>query len=134
MYATWQDISNLKKFGKGLSKATTNKTIINMTPEEDAIDIWAEASVAGIDKYFKGSSEHKTQFWTAGAGWYAKHLKDEQLDLISYLHHLIERIKLAQILATMMEEEEISLHHAARLLHNLVSDKPPQGIKKQTHD
>jgi hypothetical protein len=106
----------------------------NMTPEEDALDIWNEASIAGLDKYFKGSAEHKTQFWTAGAGWYAKNLKDEQLDLISYLHHLIERIKLVQLLAKMMEEEEVSLRHAARLLQNLVSDNPPESIPKQSHD
>ena len=105
-----------------------------MTPEEDAFDIWKEASVAGIDKYFKGSDEHKTQFWTAGAGWYAKNLKDEQLDLISYLHHLIDRIKLIQLLADMMEEEEISIGHASRLLKNLVSDNPPQPFHKQSHD
>ena len=116
------------------SKPSESLEKSDMTPEQDALDIWGEASVSGIDKYFKGSAEHNTQFWTAGAGWYAKNLKDEQLDLISYLHHLMERIKLIQLLADMMEEEEISLSHASRLLKNLVSDNPPEPFQKQSHD
>ena len=40
-----------------------------MTPEQDAFDIWSKAGSAGMDKYLTGSEEHKTQFWTAGAGW-----------------------------------------------------------------
>jgi hypothetical protein len=106
----------------------------DMTPEHDALNIWEKAFSAGYDKYLKGSKEHKTQFWTAGAGWYAKNLKDEQLDLISYLHHLTERIKLMQMLADMMEEQEISLRDAATLLKNLTSDNPPKRLSKQSND
>lgn len=120
--------------GQFKNPKTKNLKKNKMTPEQDALDIWSEATVAGLDKYFKGSAEHKTQFWTAGAGWYARNLKDEQLDLISYLHHLTERIKLMQMLAQMMEDEEISLRDSSRLLKNLVSDQPPQEIKKQSND
>jgi hypothetical protein len=105
-----------------------------MTPEQDACDIWSKAASAGMDKYLTGSEEHKTQFWTAGAGWYAKNLHDEQLDLISYLHHLTERIKLCQLLAKMMQDEEVSLRDAAILLNNLVSDTPPQKLPKISND
>ena len=106
----------------------------DMTPEQDAFDIWSKATSAGFDKYIKGSEEHKTQFWTAGAGWYAKNLKDEQLDLISYLHHLTERVKLCQLLAKMMRDEEVSLRDASTLLENLVSDRPPQSLPNQSND
>jgi len=106
----------------------------NMNPEQDAFDIWSKAGTAGMNKYLAGSREHKTQFWTAGAGWYAKNLRDEQLDLISYLHHLSERIKLMQLLANMMEDEEVSLRDAATLLKNLCSDCPPQSLPHQSHD
>jgi hypothetical protein len=116
------------------SKPSESPKPSDMTPEQDALDIWSEASVSGIDKYFKGSAEHNSKFWTAGAGWYAKNLKDEQLDLISYLHHLMERIKLIQLLADMMEDDEISLRDASRLLKNLVSDSPPESFSKQSHD
>jgi hypothetical protein len=106
----------------------------NMNPEQDAFEIWAKAGSAGYDKYIKGSAEHKTQFWTAGAGWYAKELRDEQLDLISYLHHLTERIKLVQLLADMMEEEEVSLRDAATIIKNLMSDEPPKRLPHQSND
>ena len=122
------------RFKNPKPKQKENLEISDMTPEEDAWNIWEKAFFDGKDKYIKGSQEHKTQFWTAGAGWYAKNLKDEQLDLISYLHHLIDRIKLVQLLADMMEQEEISMSHAARLLKNLVSDNPPEAIQKQSHD
>lgn len=105
-----------------------------MNPEEDAFDIWSDASACGIDKYLKGSREHKTQFWTGGAGWYAKNLKEEQLDLISYLYHLTDRVKAIQSLAIMMEEEEVSLRDAATILKNLSSDTPPQSLPKNSHD
>jgi len=106
----------------------------DMTPEQDAFDIWSKATSAGFDKYIKGSEEHKTQFWTAGAGWYAQNLKDEQLDLISYLHHLTERVKLCHLLAKMMRDEEVSLRDASTLLENLVSDRPPQSLPNQSND
>ena len=105
-----------------------------MTPEQDAFDIWSKAGSAGMEKYRKGNAEHKTDFWTAGAGWYAQNLKDEQLDLISYLHHLTERIKTCQMLAKMMADEEISLKDAATLLNNLVSNLPPKKSGHQFHD
>jgi len=105
-----------------------------MTPEEDAYDIWDEAFISGYAKYIKGSKEHKTQFWTAGAGWYASNLKEEQLDLISYLHHLSERIQMMQSLVIMMEEEEVSLRDAATILKTLCSDSPPKGLPKQSND
>jgi len=105
-----------------------------MTPEQDAFDIWSKAGSAGMEKYIKGSKEHGTQFWTAGAGWYAQNLRDEQLDLISYLHHLHQRIKLCQLLAKMMAEEEVSLRDASILLSNLVSDNPPQPLPHQSND
>ena len=72
------------------SRPKQNSNINKMTPEQDAFDIWSKAGSAGMEKYRKGNAEHKTDFWTAGAGWYAQNLKDEQLDLISYLHHLTE--------------------------------------------
>ena len=115
-------------------KATENPKDFEMTPEQDAFDIWSKAGSAGMNKYLVGNNEHKTQFWTAGAGWYAKNLRDEQLDLISYLHHLSERIKLMQLLAKMMEDEEVSLRDAATLLKNLCSDCPPQSLPHQSHD
>lgn len=105
-----------------------------MTPNQDAFNIWSKAGSAGMNKYLTGSEEHKTQFWTAGAGWYAKNLHDEQLDLISYLHHLTERIKLCQLLSKMMEDEEVSLRDAAIFLNNLVSDAPPQKLPKISND
>jgi hypothetical protein len=105
-----------------------------MTPEEDAAKIWSEAYYHGVNKYISGSKEHKSQFWTAGAAWYANNLRDEQLDLISYLHHLSERIKLIELLANMMGEEEISLRDASTLLKNLVVDKPPQSLQNQSND
>lgn len=105
-----------------------------MTPNQDAFNIWSKAGSAGMNKYLTGSEEHKTQFWTAGAGWYAKNLHDEQLDLISYLHHLTERIKLCQLLSKMMKDEEVSLRDAAILLNNLVSDAPPQKLPKISND
>ena len=105
-----------------------------MTPETDAAKIWSDAYHYGVNKYISGSNEHKSQFWTAGAGWYAKNLRDEQLDLISYLHHLSDRIKLIELLAKMMEEEEISLRDASLLLKNLVADRPPQSLPHQSND
>lgn len=106
----------------------------SMNPENDAAKIWSEAYHHGVNKYISGSKEHKSQFWTAGAAWYAKNLRDEQLDLISYLHHLSERIKLIDLLASMMEEEEISLRDASALLKNLVADRPPQSLPHQSND
>jgi hypothetical protein len=115
-------------------KRKKNLKNFEMNPEEDAFNIWSKAGSAGMDKYLKGSREHGTQFWTAGAGWYAKNLRDEQLDLISYLYHLHERVRLCQLLAKMMAEEEVSLRDAATLLSNLVSDQPPQKLPKPSHD
>lgn len=106
----------------------------NMTPEDDAFDIWTKAGSAGMHKYLKGSNEHKSQFWTAGAGWYAQNLRDEQLDLISYLHHLSERINSLQVLALMMENDDVSLRDAAIILKTLVSDKAPQNLPHQSND
>jgi len=106
----------------------------NMNPEDDAFDIWTKAGSAGMHKYLNGSKEHKSQFWTAGAGWYAANLRDEQLDLISYLHHLTERIKSLQVLAMMMEEDNVSLRDAAIILKTLVSDKAPQNLPHQSND
>jgi hypothetical protein len=34
----------------------------------------------------------------------------------------------------MMEEEEISLRDASRLLKNLVADRPPQSLPHQSND
>ena len=116
------------------SRPKQNSDINKMTPEQDAFDIWSKAGSAGMEKYRKGNAEHKTDFWTAGAGWYAQNLKDEQLDLISYLHHLTERIKTCQMLAKMMADEEISLKDAATLLNNLVSSLPPKKSGHQFHD
>jgi len=132
-------ICDLPELVMGLFKSPKQKQkesleVSNMTPEEDAWNIWEKAFFDGKDKYIKGSKEHKTQFWTAGAGWYAKNLKDEQLDLISYLHHLTERVKLCQLLAKMMKDEEVSLRDAATLLENLVSDRPPQSLPHQSND
>ena len=128
----------IKAIAKFLSnsfcKEKENLTDPIMTPEQDAFNIWSKAGSAGMNKYLAGSEEHKTQFWTAGAGWYAKNLHDEQLDLISYLHHLTERIKLCQLLADMMKDEEVSLRDAAILLNNLVSDAPPQKLPKISND
>jgi hypothetical protein len=106
----------------------------NMNAEQDAFDIWSKAGSAGMEKYRKGNAEHKTEFWTAGAGWYAANLKDEQLDLISYLHHLTERIKTCQLLAKMMADDEVSLRDAATLLSNLVSDNAPNASVHQSND
>ena len=116
------------------SRPKQNSDINKMTPEQDAFDIWSKAGSAGMEKYRKGNAEHKTDFWTAGAGWYAQNLKDEQLDLISYLHHLTERIKTCQMLAKMMADEEISLKDSATLLNNLVSSLPPKKSGHQFHD
>ena len=123
--------SNQKTYGKDSYHQSNLKY---MTPETDAAKIWSDAYHYGVNKYISGSNEHKSQFWTAGAGWYAKNLRDEQLDLISYLHHLSERIKLIELLAKMMEEEEISLRDASRLLKNLVADRPPQSLPHQSND
>jgi len=105
-----------------------------MNPQEDAFEIWQDASTSGIAKYHKGSKEHKTQFWTAGAGWYAQNLKDEQLDLISYLYHLSERINSIQLLAQMMEEDNVSLRDAATILKELCSNNAPKKISYQSND
>jgi len=105
-----------------------------MTPQEDAEEIWSDASISGIEKYIAGSQEHRTQFWTAGAGWYAKNLKDEQLDLISYLYHLNKRISICKSLARMMEDEEVSLRDAAKLLKTLMSDNPPKKLSRTSND
>jgi len=115
-------------------KEKENLELNDMNAEQDAFDIWSKAGSAGLEKYRKGQAEHRTQFWTAGAGWYAQNLRDEQLDLISYLHHLDKRIKLCQLLSKMMAEEEVSLRDAATLLDNLVSDRPPQSLPKQSND
>ena len=69
-----------------------------MNAEQDAFEIWSKAGSNGLQKYKVGQVEHKTQFWTAGAGWYAENLRDEQLDLISYNHHLIERLNPCRLL------------------------------------
>jgi len=126
-------LESAMEFLKG-SSPKQNSDINKMTPEQDAFDIWSKAGSAGMEKYRKGNAEHKTDFWTAGAGWYAQNLKDEQLDLISYLHHLTERIKTCQMLAKMMADEEISLKDAAKLLNNLVSSLPPKKSGHQFHD
>jgi len=105
-----------------------------MNPEQDAFEIWAKAGSAGYDKYIKGSAEHKTQFWTAGAKFYADNLQEEQLDLISYLHHLRVRLDQIQVLSTMMEEEEISLKDASIILKKLVSSNPPSLMPPRKHD
>ena len=115
-------------------KQKENSEINNMNAEQDAFDIWSKAGTAGMEKYKKGQKEHKSDFWTAGAGWYAENLKDEQLDLISYLHHLMERIKTCQMLAKMMEANEVSLKDAAVLLNNLVSNLPPRKRSNKIHD
>lgn len=105
-----------------------------MNPEQDAFEIWAKAGSAGYDKYIKGSREHRTQFWTAGAAWYANELRDEQLDLVSYLHHLLQRIQSASLLAEMMQEEEVSLRDAATILKKLMSSEAPESLPKQSND
>ena len=115
-------------------KEKENLELNDMNAEQDAFDIWSKAGSAGLEKYRKGQAEHRTQFWTAGAGWYAQNLKDEQLDLISYLHHLTERVKLCHLLAKMMRDEEVSLRDASTLLENLVSDRPPQSLPNQSND
>jgi hypothetical protein len=110
------------------------KIITTMNAEQDAFEIWSKAGSSGLKKYNTGQVEHKTQFWTAGAGWYAENLRDEQLDLISYNHHLIERLKSMQTLAEMMEEEEVSLRDAATILKELSSNHPPRPYSHQSND
>ena len=105
-----------------------------MNAEQDAFEIWSKAGSAGLEKYRKGQAEHKTDFWTAGAGWYAENLRDEQLDLISYLHHLIERIDSIQVLAEMMENDDVSLRDAATILKQLTSSNPPHKASHQSND
>jgi len=106
----------------------------NMNAEQDAFEIWSKAGSAGLEKYRKGQAEHRTDFWTAGAGWYANNLRDEQLDLVSYLHHLIERIDSMQVLAEMMENEDVSLRDAATILKQLTSSNPPNKACHQSND
>lgn len=121
-------------FRKPKPKQKNQPENFKMNAEQDAFDIWSKAGSAGMDKYRKGNAEHKTEFWTAGAGWYAANLRDEQLDLISYLHHLTERIKTCQLLAKMMADDEVSLRDAATLLSNLVSDNAPNALVHQSND
>jgi hypothetical protein len=106
----------------------------DMNAEQDAWEIWEKASENGRQKYTKGQTEHNTQFWTGGAGWYAKSLREEQLDSISYGHHLMERIQSIQTLAEMMEEGEVSLRDAATILKELVSSNPPKPYAHQSND
>lgn len=105
-----------------------------MTPEQDASDIWEEAASKGIAKYLKGQAEHKTAFWSAGAGWYAAELENETLDLVSYFHHLRQRITAINALALMMEADEISLRDAAILLKDLSNSHPPRSRRNQSKD
>lgn len=105
-----------------------------ITPENDASQIWEDAASKGIAKYLKGQAEHKTAFWSAGAGWYAAELEAEILDLVSYFHHIRQRIKAISALSLMMESEEISLRDAAILLKDLSNDHPPKPRRKQSKD
>jgi hypothetical protein len=105
-----------------------------ITPENDASQIWEDAAAKGIAKYLKGQAEHKTAFWSAGAGWYANELENETLDLVSYFYHLRQRIKAISALSLMMEAEEISLRDASSLLKDLASDHPPRPRRKQSKD
>jgi hypothetical protein len=105
-----------------------------MTPEQDANEIWESAAAKGIAKYLKGQTEHKTAFWSAGAGWYAAELENETLDLVSYFHHLRNRIQAIGALAQMMEDEEISLRDAATLLKDLSNSHPPRSRHKHSAD
>ena len=99
-----------------------------MTPEaqRDAGKIWAEAREKGLSKYDKGQKEHKTQFWTAGAGWYAAQIEDEAIDLISYIHHLRERIASIKTLSRMMRDGEVSLDESASILDGIAGNSPPK--------
>jgi len=117
-----------------LKSLNANPKKSNMNAEQDAFEIWSKAGSSGLKKYNAGQKEHKTQFWTAGAGWYAENLRDEQLDLISYNHHLIERLKSMQTLAEMMEDEEVSLRDAAIILKELSSSHPPKPYSHQSND
>lgn len=105
-----------------------------MTPQEDASAIWEKAASKGIAKYLKGQAEHKTAFWSAGAGWYADQLEDETLDLVSYFHHLRQRLTAINALAEMMAAEEISLRDASILLKDLSNSHPPRSRRTQSKD
>jgi hypothetical protein len=105
-----------------------------MTPEQDAEDIWGDASQKGIGKYLQGQAEHKTAFWSAGAEWYAGELENEILDLVSYFYHLRKRLKAIRAVAELMATDEVGLHEAAAMLKDLTDSHPPQHRHKQSND
>lgn len=105
-----------------------------ITADQDASEIWEAAASRGIAKYKKGQREHSTDFWSAGAGWYADEMDAEILDLVSYFHHIRQRLKAIHALSGMMAGEEISLRDAATLLKDLSNNHPPRSRRKTSHD
>ena len=105
-------------------------SITDMTPEQDAEDIWAGAAQKGIGKYLAGQAEHKTAFWSAGAEWYAGELENEILDLVSYFYHLRKRLKAIRAVAELMATDEVGLHEAAAMIKDLTDSHPPRPRHK----
>lgn len=102
-----------------------------ITPEEDSQTIWGTAYLAGLEKYSRGQLEHRTAFQTAGASWYAKQLREEALDSVAYLHHLVERLQSIRSLAAIMREDEsMTLSMAATILDHLVGENAPRPHPK----
>ncbi len=99
---------------------------MNPKAHHDSQTIWETAAGKGIEKYAKGQKEHQSQFWTAGASWYASQIEEEAIDLISYLHHLNIRLSSIRSIASMMRDEEITLHEAASLLEEVAGNTPPK--------
>jgi hypothetical protein len=106
------------------------------TPEEDANEIWGEAFLRGKAKYELGQKEHNTDFWSAGASWYAKEMQSEALDSIAYIHHLLARLESVKSLARLMKEDDgMTLSMAATILDHIAGDHPPRSKQKHSkHD
>jgi hypothetical protein len=105
-----------------------------VTPQKDLENI-SDAFVAELKKkYLTGQKEHQTKLWTGSALWFANELRNEIVDSVSYSHHLVKQLEAITSLATMMENEEVSLRDAASILKCLAGNTPPRKHKVTSND
>jgi hypothetical protein len=90
----------------------------------DGKSIWKAAYSDGLKKYRAGHNEHKSKFWTAGLMWYAKNLRAELLDGVSYAHHINSRLLAMLEVANLLERKKISTKEGVALIRDLVNATP----------
>jgi hypothetical protein len=100
----------------------------------DAEEIWGQAKEAGKERYVCGRDSHKTDLWTAGAGWYAQQAREEAIDAVAYHHHLQKRIRSIEGAAKKMLAGELSRTTGAKLILAAIGGEPKKSPQRRNRE